>query len=363
MDNFNNLLKKVVFKPKSNPFISRAKLFQNNMTLRVKNCSIKTPQELKKLINECSEQEYERLSKLATKHKTIQSFLNDKQINPKPEFSPLTSKIDNFSFTISCLPVKSMNPLKNQSFMPDWSEVSLLLHLENIGKIAFDKFKVTIHFKLLVEARIYQLLFQNDIKLGDLFLEKLQFLNQRFLHLKYVSLIDWLTECNKLANFREKYVSNQRLISERFKQGDRETTESVHNIIPTIYMSLPSNNNSVYTSREINTTTKDHLKRSIQVSCNILAFKLTRQILKEKEILFPGDLYGTLTPGPNKQSFFPIGKWNTLYPHHGLGIFDTKLEQTKTVYLNNVSFSDKAKRFKYFNVNFDKIGSIMDRGN
>ncbi len=350
MINHKEILEQFIKFPTKNSFVSKAILFDNHKEINVKKIHKTDKSEIRELLHSIELADKQRLTVIAAKHTSIIDFLNDREINPDPSYSPLKKVSKQITFTIECLPIKSQNPLKCSSFKPDLGELTFLIHLNNIAEVCKNEYSTKVNFKLLLEASIYQDLFEDDISLGKIFTDNLKQMCDEYLNIPNIDFIDWFTICNELPKFLKVFQEQKHSTFSKYLENEQSIITAVNKILPTIYMSLKNTDLLVYKPESLTEPIIKHIEKAIKISCNILAFKLTRELLQERLVLFPNDTRGTLTPAPNKQSFYPIGKWNKLYPHHGLGIVNLRTKKVRTEYIDNLTFSDKAESLVYYDL-------------
>lgn len=290
-----------------------------------------------KLFTLIRKEETNFLTKIVKSHSSLHSFLKDRRINPAPSLAPQhVSFPDNFSvsFTIECLPVKGRNPLKNRLILPELGEVACLIHFDTLSKIIQKHFNIKTQFKLLVESSAYGKLFGIDSKIIGRFNKNLLKLSKKIITDNNIKLVDWATELNRLNDFNEIFNQQKDFILHKIKQRNKKIIDELLTIFPTIYMDIkPKSDTSVFTDfSEITPQISKHAAMAETITINIMAFNRARKICNERKLLFPNDLRGTLTPAKNKWAFYPIGPWNKLYPHHGVGLFNKLLNRVVVYY-------------------------------
>jgi len=309
--------------------------------------------QLQKIIYVLKKHEHNFLLSVVNKHKNVISFLLDPLVNPCPKLSPITNNFSNkqkLSFTVECLPVKSQNRLKTHDDLPDLAEVACLIHFEELACLVSEVFRLDCNFKLLVESQAYGKLFGMPKITIDNFNNRLNTLSKSLIKNKRVNLIDWDRELCKLPNFWQEVKQEKENLIKFIDTNDQEVINELKSIFPTIFMSIKSKDNDTklyMDTLSMSQALKLHAERAKKITINIMAFNRTRKRLEDRLNLFPNDQRGTLTPAQDKWAFFAIGPWNKLYPHHGVGVLNTKNNQVSIHYWKNLSQISNNMSTKY----------------
>lgn len=338
------LLKSLTKQP-INGFVSRHVPWGIN-TRNVVNVGELSNIELIHIVNKIKNRERKFLNKIASRNSSLRSFLKDKDINPNPILIPdrQFKKGEIITFTIECLPIKSENPLKTAGSLPDLAEIGILIHFEELGKVIKRKFKINVFFKLLIETSIYGEMFEINKLKTKKFIKVLNFMSKNIVKNHFVTLIDWQSELVKLNTFENTFEKQKKVILSEFENNNQDILKDLLLIFPTIYMSIKPEGNpkQIFINfRKGGKTVIKHCRKAIQTTLKIMAFNKTRKLLNERQSLFPNDLRGTLTPTRDKWAFFAIGPWNKLYPHHGIGVFDTRNNRIEVIYLDDIKIIKK----------------------
>lgn len=348
-------LLEVIAKQKTNRFVS-VHMSWGKFHKPVKNVPGRLSRDdLLSLVGRISRSDNDFLSSIAKKHKSVNSFLRDISISPTPDLTPsriLENKQGGVTFTIECLPIKSQNPLKTKDTLPDLAEIACLVHFNEIGRILTERFNLPAKFKFLVEANIYGRLFEISPVSTTNFFSCLTKIQDEVVMGDFIQLLDWGKELSRLNGFEQKLEEQKTEVRKLLKDGSSKIEEEFKTIFPTIYMSIkPADDaKSIFTNfTKVDDAVLAHIENAKRVTANVMAFNRTRKLLNERPILFSGDLRATLTPAENKWAFYSIGPWSKLYPHHGIGLFDTKNNRVTVAYNQDVNqnLSDKGKLLLY----------------
>jgi hypothetical protein len=300
--------------------------------------------ELISLVDKIAKSDHDFLLSVAEKHKSVNAFLKDRLINPTPDF--ISEDIRKWAhanspvvFTIECLPVKSQNPLKTTNTLPDLAEIACLTHFNEVGRVLKEKFNLLVKFKFLVEANIYGELFGIPRSTSGKFFALLKRLQNEIIKGEFIELVNWESELLSLNNFEGKLEEQKLKIKGLFQDGDEEVVREFLTIFPTVFMSIKPEGNPediIIKCKKISRDVLRHVEKAKEVTINIMAFNRTRKLLNERTILFQNNLRATLTPAKGKWAFYPIGPWNKMYPHHGVGVFNTKNNTVTVLYERDI---------------------------
>jgi len=331
--------------PKSNRFVSKHTAF-GGKKLEVEP-KILDSQELKRIVDKIKKSQYDTLLKRASKYKSLEEFLKDKFIAPRPDLVPIQKLPKVVCMTVPCLPPKNSNPLKcDNSKDPDLGEFALLIHFEQLAKVINQVFDSHIFkFKIICEAKMYGILLNERESVCEKFNRKLQSFYLNFIDKNLVELVDWREDLLKLKNFDITFKKELKSIRKELNR-DAQLKEELLLIFPTTYMSTKSSSDNyekIYLNYKVlDDEVIEHINKSKNIAIRIMAFNHTRKLLCEKEILYANDFKGTITPGPDRYNFFSIDKDNKLYSHHGVGIFDTKRNRVQVEYASNLIQTDSS---------------------
>lgn len=333
----------------TNSFVSKHLKWNTELAIPVQMVQPKL-QDLMKLINELRNKETGRLKKIVKEKRLLKDFLIDKRINPRPDLImdlDVIKVLDSLNFTVACLPIKSENALKTFGPFPDLAEIALLVHFETLAKVISLHFAKPTSFTLLHEVDAYGSLFGIPKATRQIFLGQLLKLAS-FFNPKFVQVINWQEELIKLNNF-DSIITEMKLKIRKELAGANQTTESeLIQIFPTIYMSIGTSNanqQKIYllTSHSIDSEIIAHARKARAIAIRIMAFNHARKMAKERQILFPTHLKGSLTPSQGSWLFWSIGNWNTLYPHHGIGVLNKRSGKVTVQYAMNLTIRSHAE--------------------
>jgi hypothetical protein len=332
-----------------NPFVSKHLVWNKKLKVPVQKIQLK-PIFLLKLINKLRSQQELYLLNIAQEKKSLSDFLLDKRINPRPDLvqNPKSiNKLNTLSFTVACLPVKSENPLKNAELLPDLAEIALMARFEALAKVISSHFSKKTVFVLLHEIDAYGILFNISKRKRQIFLDKLSEIASHF-DKNYVRIINWKNELEKIKNFKSIFNRQKNCVNRELVRGNKATESELLQIFPTVYMSINTNNidkDKVFFVKKpiIDSQITNHAQKAKKIAINIMAFNQARKKIKEREILFPDFLKGSLTPSRGSWLFWPIGEWNNLYPHHGMGVLDKKSGRVTVQYSMNLVIKHRAQ--------------------
>ncbi len=348
-------LLKVITKQKTNRFVS-VHMSWGKFHKPVKKVLGKlSKDELLSLVGRISRSDNDFISSIAKKHNSVNSFLGDISISPTPGLTPNRipeNKQGGVTFTIECLPIKSQNSLKTKDTLPDLAEIACLVHFNEIGRILTERFNLPTKFKFLVEANIYGQLFGISTKSTNNFFSCLTKIQDELVMGDFIQLIDWGKELLRLDGFEQRLEEQKAEVWKLLKGGSCEIEEEFKTIFPTIYMSIKPTGDAKRIFANFTKVDEDvlaHIEKAKRVTANVMAFNRARKLLNERPILFSGDLRATLTPAENKWAFYSIGPWNKLYPHHGIGLFNTKKDRVTVVYRQDIeqNLSSRGELFLY----------------
>jgi len=342
---------------------SLAALIHNHRRVRVQDevVSLTDKERLLQIAGTIRKAEREFILSVTNDHKdSIVAFFTDARISPKPKDGASDIHLaqhegDIWKFTISGLAPKSPNPKKSDTPYPDLGELALLIHFEELAKIAEEQYKgQKVEFLFLTEGHYAQNLLGYDPKRVDEFTRRVDYLSREIVGNTHVRLQDWydtIIASDRYKPLFDRYVEELTGKWVRFKDtypGDPSvwahhlgwvnsdkaiTTFASFEVnfapeLPTVYMAIPPADTTDAGIRNIyrhktSPQTHAHIEKTMEATIRLIAFNKARKDIYKDEPFFPDHIYGSFTPGPGKHGFYAIGPDLGRYPNHGRSFIDT----------------------------------------
>lgn len=332
--------------PQKNRFVSQERF--DRRKVRVRSESI-TTERLKELAGQIRDAESAFLDSVYKENGSVETFLNDKRITPSPETNlSLTPYLqaDTLAFTVACLAPKAANPQKADQGLPDLGELALLIHFEELARVA-SKYGKPVEFTLLTEGQYLQQLDNFDPERVRAFDQRVQQLSKEIVGNQRVRLREWYDSVAMLPGYHEEYTRQRAELAKQLAENPAAIEREFLAIVPTEYMTIhpaDADTKAIYSLRRGEARSK-HIQATTEATLNLMAFNRAKKVCGERDILYPNHVYGSLTPGEGKFAFYAIGPWNKRYPTHGMGVLDDKA-RVSIVYAKNLVESPHAKNLR-----------------
>lgn len=327
--------------PEANRFVSQEKVETKIVSVK---SELATEKRLRELGEKIQVAEREFLESVAKDHPNdLIAFFNDPRISPSAKTNlDLGSYMqkDTLRFTVSTLAPKAGNPNKTDQVLPDLGEVALLTHFEELALIAERRYNKNVEFTILTEGKYVQLLDLYDPKVVQAFDSRIKYLSREIVGNKKVKLRDWYEAVSTPfpLEYKQAYDSALTTVTRQYNEEPLQIEREFLQIFPTIYMTNHAahmNTYEIYSLRR-GEARQAQMQAATDATLRLMAFNRAKAEIHDRERIFPGYIYGTLTPGTGKFAFYAIGPWNERYPNHGIGVMDMQTDRVSVRQRRNV---------------------------